>query len=156
MSLPKLIILDRDGTLNFASPEDDHPLYYITRVENLVIKPGVQEAVNLIKACQIPMVLATKQRCISQYLVSLAQVDIIHARLERLLDIKFDNIYIEDEWVDKTSLYPKILKQYSIPVRDIVLFDDSVRERKVAADLGIGTYDGTNLLDAVKAVLKIS
>lgn len=156
MPLPKTIILDRDGVCNYASSNPDSPLYYVRRVEELVIKVGVKEAVGLLRAHNIPLVLATKQKCISKGLVSRQQVDLINARLDRLLDAQFQAIYVEESAEDKSSLYRQILKEGGLRPDEAVLFDDSPREVKVAQTLGITAYDGSDLLTAVRGLLNIS
>lgn len=158
MTLPKLIILDRDNTLNYSSSDPDSPLYYITRVEDLVIKNGVAEAVRLIQAHGIPIVLATKQRCIGKKIVGYEQVAIINTRLQRVLNLHLDGLYVEESAEDKSALYQQIIAKYkgSIRPEHMVLFDDSRREINVAQSLGIQAYDGSDLLSAVKTLLHIS
>ena len=158
MNLPKLVLLDRDGCLNYSSPEPDHPLYYITRVEDLVIKIGVREAVQLIKALGIPMVLVTRQRCISKGLVARKVVDLIHARLERLLDVHFDSIFVEEGAEDKTRILNQVKDKYHGVYRpdQMAFFDDSPRDVKIAHTMNIAAYDGSNLFKAIKPILYIS
>lgn len=158
MTLPKLIILDRDSTLNYSSSNPDSPLYYITRVENLVIKPGVAEAIALLRAHNLPLVMATKQRCIGKKLVSREQVDIINVRVNRVLNANFLKVYVEENAEDKVDLYDQIVANCkgSIRPEHMVLFDDSPSEVKVAQSLGIQAYDGSDLLSAVKTLLHIS
>lgn len=156
MTLPKLVILDRDNCLCFASSNPESPLYYITQLEQLVIKPGVREALKLIEAHKIPMVLATKQRCIGKGIVSAHMVGVINERLRRTLDVHFEGVYTEENAEDKSALYPIILKDRGVSARDVVLFDDSAREVKIAQGLGIAAYDGADLLGAVKTLLDLS
>ena len=155
MSLPKLIVLDRDNTINYASSDPTSPLYYITRVEDLVIKAGVHEAIGLIKAHGIPVVLVTKQRCVGKGIISRETLNLIHARLQRVLDLTFEDIYVEENAEDKSTLYAQILER-GVAARDISVFDDSAREHQIAASLGMGAYDGVDLLAAVKTVFNIS
>lgn len=157
MTLPKLIILDRDSTLNFSSSNPESPFYYITKLEHLILKPGVEEAVKLIEAHGIPMVLATRQRGISKGLVSSETVDLINTRLQRLLDVSFEGVYIETEAEDKVGLLKHILLEHRrVGPSNMVLFDDSPREVVVAQGLGINAFDGSDLLSAAKALFHIS
>ncbi len=155
MKLPKLVILDRDQTLVFASSDGESPLYYLTKIEQLVLKPGAREAVKLIEAHGIPMVLATKQRCIGKNIVSRHMVGVLNERIRRMLDVSFVGTYIEEMAEDKTALYQAILKDYSLKPLDVVLFDDSAAERGAAAKLGIPSFDGLNLLESVKELFHI-
>ena len=70
MNLPKLCIIDRDNTLCYASRDPSSPIYYILSPDALVLKPGVLEAVKLLQMYSIPMVLATKQKCVSKGLLT--------------------------------------------------------------------------------------
>lgn len=159
MTVPYPVLLDRDGVINYASHDESSPLYYITRVDDLIIKPGVREAVALLRAHNIPLALATKQRCVSKGLVSREQVDIINQRVNRLLNANFVRIYVEEVAEDKRALYKEALADRGFHGGwngGMVLFDDSPREIKVAQDLGIAAYDGSDLLASVKQVLHIS
>jgi histidinol phosphatase-like enzyme len=149
MMLPELVITDRDGVLNLGSPNPASPLYYVTDLDHLVIKPGAKEALRAIRAHGIPTVLATKQRCISKGLVSRERVDLIHARLQRELDFTFFRILIEESAENKRALYERVLDQSGINPAKVWLFDDSEGERTIAARMGITTFDGTNLWEAV-------
>lgn len=157
MTLPKLILLDRDSTLNFSSSNPESPLYYITKLEQLIIKPGAREAAQLIQASGIRMVLATRQRCISKGLVSRETVDLINARLERMLGVSFHQMYVEPAAENKTSILKEIVRDYQLDVSptQMAFFDDSPREINVAQALGITAIDGTDLLGAVKTLLQI-
>ena len=156
MTLPKLVILDRDGVLNFASSNPESPLYYVTKLEHVVIKPGVDEAIRLIEAHGIPIALVTKQRCISKGLVTREQVNLVNARVARLLELPFTAVFIEEKEEDKRKILETLISKAPVKPSDMVMFDDSPREVKIAQTLGIAAYDGTYLLEAVKQVLHIS
>jgi histidinol phosphatase-like enzyme len=155
MTLPKLCLIDRDSTLNFASSDPESPLYYITDPSCLVLKPGAREAIHLLKAHGIPMILVTRQRCVSKGLVSRETVEAIHARLEVLLGIEFDGICVEETAEDKGALYHAILSNYPMKPEEVVLFDDSGKELYVASQMGIQTYAGAELLESVKHLLHL-
>lgn len=156
MTLPKLILLDRDATLNYSSSSPDSPIYYITELDHLIIKPGVKEALQLIHLHRVPTVLVTKQRCIDKGIASRERVDLINARIQRLLSHDFDEIRIEAQAETKKALYDNVLNQYSwLRPQEIHLFDDSEDERTIAARMGFTAHDGTNLLEAVMKVFSI-
>lgn len=152
MKLPKLALIDRDNTLIFASADPESPLYYVTELDRVVLKPGVKEAIELLRIHGIRMVLVTKQRCISKGLASREQVDLINRRTARLLNEPFEQIYVESTAEDKENLFKEVILDHRLDVSpvDMVLFDDSAREIKVAQKLGINAYDGSDLLASVK------
>lgn len=157
MNLPKLAILDRDGTLNFASKDPSSPLYYILSPDHLILKPGVLEAVRLLNFHNIPMVLATKQRCVSKGLLTRDQLFQINERLEFMLGVEFKGVYVEEVEETKAGLYQGILEQSGLNPDDIVVFDDSEIELNVAFRMGIHRrYDGTDLLKSVQSLLQLS
>lgn len=148
--IPKVVLIDRDATLVCASSDPKSPLYYILTPQHLILKPGVKEAVAILAVHGVPVILCTKQRCISKGLITVEEMAIIHSRLERLIDLPFDHILIEPEHDNKLDLYRKVLKMYPlVNPQDIALFDDSPDERMMAARLGITTYDGADLYGSV-------
>lgn len=147
---PQVLILDRDGVLNVSSSDESSPFYYITDVHRLILRPGVREAMAVVRAHGIPTILATKQRCISKGLVTAEMVKLINVRLERLLDHAFDHIFIEPEAEDKHALFKHIKSTYGgAPPAAINLFDDSVKEREIGARLGFTVWDGVDLWTSV-------
>jgi len=160
MNLPKLAIIDRDSTLCFASNDPSSPIYYILSPDALILKPGVREAVQLLRAHSIPMILATKQRCISKGLVTQEQVRAIHDHLESLLGIEFDGICVEESAEDKGAIYHAILSNYPVKPEEVALFDDSQPEIDIASRMGLRVYrvtseDNHNLLSRVRHLLEI-
>lgn len=150
MNLPKIVLIDRDGVINFHSSDEGSPLYYILDHHNLILKPGVEKALEIIKSFGVPTHLVTKQRCIGKGLISKERVCIFHSRIERLTNFEFDNIYIEENEPNKSFLYKRILAENpNINPQNIWLFDDSQDERTIGARLGFTVFDGTNLLESV-------
>ena len=160
MNLPKLCIIDRDGVLNFASHDPSSPLYYVLSPDHLILKPGVREAVQLLRAHGVPMILATKQRCISKGLITQSQVRSIHDHLESLLGIEFEGICVEESADNKSAIYHAILSNYPVKPGEVVLFDDSQPEIDIASRMGLRVYrvtseDNHNLLSTVRYMLEI-
>lgn len=150
--LPKVIILDRDNTINFASHNTKSPLYYITIPDHIFIKPGVKEALQIIRVHGIPVILVTKQRCISKGLISREQVDRLHVHLQRELGFTFQDVLIEEVKENKEDLFKYVVDRMidrNVPADEIWLFDDSKQERWIARTLGVRAFDGTDLLEAV-------
>jgi len=155
MNLPKLAIIDRDNCLNFASNDPSSPIYYVLSPDHLVLKPGVLEAIKLLRIHSIPIILATKQRCISKGLVTQSQVRSIHDHLESLLGIEFEGICVEESAEDKGAIYHAILSNYPVKPAEVVLFDDSEYEVNIAVSMGMRAYCGLTLLDSVKLMLNL-
>ncbi|MDO9356126.1 MAG: HAD family hydrolase [Solirubrobacteraceae bacterium] len=82
MSRPRLVLLDRDGTINVKAPEGE----YVLSVEDLELLPGAAEAVGELTAANLPVRVVTNQRCISRGLLDDEGLGAIHRELVRLLD----------------------------------------------------------------------
>jgi D-glycero-D-manno-heptose 1,7-bisphosphate phosphatase len=75
--MPRLVLLDRDGTLNRKAPEGA----YVTDPAALEILPGAADAVRRLNDAGISVVVVTNQRCVALGLVSERMLERIHARL---------------------------------------------------------------------------
>jgi D-glycero-D-manno-heptose 1,7-bisphosphate phosphatase len=73
----RLVLLDRDGTLNRKAPEGR----YVTEPADLEILPGAADAVRRLNEAGIPVAVVTNQRCVALGLVSEPMLEQIHARL---------------------------------------------------------------------------
>lgn len=85
----KAIFLDRDGTIN---PDPG----YISNPDDFNIYEGVAESLARLKKAGYLLVLITNQSGISRGLISLAQLDKIHAKLQSQLSeagVQLDAIY---------------------------------------------------------------
>lgn len=143
----KLALLDRDGTLNYASGDSGSPLYRVTKPENVIIKPGVVEALRLLEIHGWEFVLVTKQR--SQALDQIAHINQV-VRLR--CGVKFVDMFVEYEADNKAALYRCINDRWDFHK---ILFDDSPEERRIAQSMGIEAYDGLNLLESVESFLNV-
>jgi D-glycero-D-manno-heptose 1,7-bisphosphate phosphatase len=74
---PRLVLLDRDGTLNRKAPEGS----YVTRPSELQVLPGAGEAVRRLNEAGIAVAVVTNQRCVALGLVTEETLESIHARL---------------------------------------------------------------------------
>lgn len=156
MSMPKIVIIDRDGTINLASGKDGSPFYYILRPIDLILKQGAKDALAIIYSHNAKIYLATKQRCISKGLATWDQIKEINAHAENLLGIRFSRILIEPEHKTKALLYEEIIKENpDVILSDIILFDDSPDELKDAEKLGLRTADGKNLYAEVCRIFEV-
>lgn len=81
--VPKIdtVFLDRDGTINEKPREGE----YVLVPGQLRLIPGAADAIRAVNEAGIRVVVLTNQRCVAKGLVSEAQLDSIHRRLESLL-----------------------------------------------------------------------
>jgi hypothetical protein len=150
MTFPQAVCLDRDGVLCLNSANPASPLYYILSADHLILKPRVAEAIQILRAHKVPIVLATKQRCISKGLITRGQVDDINRALEEILGIQFAHVLVEESAETKGHLYAEVLRLYpQVFSRRIYHFDDSEEERGEAWVAGLWVADGTDLFTAV-------
>jgi D-glycero-D-manno-heptose 1,7-bisphosphate phosphatase len=79
--LPRLVLLDRDGTLNRKPADGD----YVTQVEELELLPGAASAVRRLNDAGIPVAVVTNQRGVTLGRIDASELERIHAALiERL------------------------------------------------------------------------
>lgn len=69
--------LDRDGVINRKAPEGA----YVVRWEEMEILPGVAEGISLLNAAGFEVIIVTNQRCVAKGLLSVADLEALHARL---------------------------------------------------------------------------
>jgi D-glycero-D-manno-heptose 1,7-bisphosphate phosphatase len=81
VSLPRLALLDRDGTLNRKAPEGE----WITQVADLELLPGAATAVRALNDAGIGVAIVTNQRGMSLGLLSEAGLADIHRALDEQL-----------------------------------------------------------------------
>lgn len=151
-AFPKVIVVDRDGVLNVASYNPQSPLYYVRYPDEIMLKPNVGLALRIAARASrnAPIVLATKQRCISKGITTRRHVDEVNDALQAMLGVTFAHILIEEKAEDKTALFKQIVKLYpKVHSRSIAVFDDSQEERNVAYREGLTAFDGTNLYEGV-------
>ncbi len=89
--MKKAIFLDRDGTINNNC---DH--YYIWHKEELLLNPGVIEALAELKSRGYLLIVISNQGGISKGEFSAEDVDMLHVHLLSMLEkegVKLDDIY---------------------------------------------------------------
>lgn len=144
MNAPKLIIIDRDGVIV------EEGLDYLLDSKNIVIKPNVINAFEILKTKKIPVVMATKQRCISKGLISLYDVEKINKDIESMIGFKFSKIFIERKNSTKLNLFGAILNSYKLNPSDILLIDNNIDEIMAAKTLGFNTIHSDDLFSSIK------
>jgi D-glycero-D-manno-heptose 1,7-bisphosphate phosphatase len=89
---PRLVLLDRDGTLNRKAPEGD----WVKRVGELELLPDAARAVRRLNDAEIPVAVVTNQRGVALGLIAPDELERIHAALAQCLAIEgahIDAIY---------------------------------------------------------------
>jgi D-glycero-D-manno-heptose 1,7-bisphosphate phosphatase len=137
----KLVILDRDGTINRASdefvksPEEWHPL------------PGSLEAISRLSHAGFHVVLATNQSGIGRGLFDMAALNAVHARMLKSLaavggriDAIFYCPHAPDEGCTCRKPEPGLLFQiqerYGVTLTGVPYVGDSLRDMQAAESVG--------------------
>lgn len=74
---PRLVLLDRDGTLNRKPAEGS----YVTAVEQLELLPGAADAVRRLNDAGVPVAVVTNQRGLALGRLTAADLDRVHSAL---------------------------------------------------------------------------
>ena len=137
----KLVILDRDGTINQASdefvksPEEWHPL------------PGALEAIGRLNHAGYHVVLATNQSGLGRGLFDVAALNSVHAHMVKTLaahggriDAVFYCPHAPDEGCHCRKPAPGLLEQiaerYGVTLQGVPYIGDSLRDMQAAAAAG--------------------
>jgi D-glycero-D-manno-heptose 1,7-bisphosphate phosphatase len=141
----KLLILDRDGTLNLgrddkvASPEEWEPL------------PGALEAVARLNHGGWRVVLATNQSGIGRGLFDMASLNAIHLKMHRLLaaaggrlEAIFFCPHAPEDGCDCRKPAPGLFRQvgarFGVPLAEVLAVGNSVRHVQAGAAAGCPTH----------------
>ena len=90
--LLRTVFLDRDGVLNEKMPEGQ----YVTSWNEFRLLPGVAESVAKLSQAGLRVIVVSNQRGIARGLYTASDVDVIHSRLQTLLQAgggKIDGFY---------------------------------------------------------------
>ncbi len=86
----RAVFLDRDGVINASVVREGKP-YPPDRVEDLVVLPGVPEALTALRGAGFVLIVVTNQPDVARGKQTRAAVDAIHARLQA--ELALDAIY---------------------------------------------------------------
>ena len=137
----KLVILDRDGTINVEredyvkSPEEWEPL------------PGAMEAIARLNHGGWHVVIATNQSGLGRGLFDMASLNAMHAKMNRLLmefggrvDAVFFCPHSPEDGCDcrkpMPGLFEQIGERYGLELRGLPAVGDSLRDLQAAAAVG--------------------
>src|SRR5260221_12541980 len=90
--MKRAVFLDRDGVINRAAVDGQ----YVTRWEDFHFLPKVAEAISLLSRAGWRVFVITNQRCVSSGLISIAELEAIHQKMQGELanaGARIDGIY---------------------------------------------------------------
>lgn len=137
----KLVILDRDGVLNYDSDE------YIKSPEEWRPLPGSLEAIARLNQAGYRVVIATNQSGISRGLLDMATLNAIHNKMFKLLaqaggrvDALFFCPHTDEDACScrkpAAGMFQEIARRFGIDLRGVPCIGDSLRDLKVASAVG--------------------
>jgi D-glycero-D-manno-heptose 1,7-bisphosphate phosphatase len=89
----RTVFLDRDGTINRKAPEGS----YVGSWDKFHLLPGVEKAISKLNRAGIRVLVVTNQRGVALGLYTMADVEAIHAQLQKELyraDAHIDGFYV--------------------------------------------------------------
>lgn len=154
----KLIILDRDGVINFDSEQ------FIKSPEEWKPIPGSLEAIARLNQAGYRVVLATNQSGIGRGLFDMATLNAIHDKMHKALaqvggriDALFFCPHTADSRCDcrkpKPGMFEEISRRFSVDLTGVPAVGDSLRDLQAAAAIGalpilVRTGKGEKTLEA--------
>ncbi len=176
----KLIILDRDGVINYDSAS------YIKSPEEWKPIPGSLEAIALLNQAGYQVVIATNQSGVGRGLFEMATLNAIHDKMHRALGQiggRVDAIFFCPHANDagcscrkpKPGLLEEIARRFKVSLKDVPSIGDSLRDLEASVAVGAqpilvltgkgkktrdegnlpaGTQVFGDLAEAVKAILR--
>jgi D-glycero-D-manno-heptose 1,7-bisphosphate phosphatase len=141
----KLIILDRDGTIN--EDRDD----YVKSPEEWVPLPGALEAVARLNHAGWHTVLATNQSGLGRGLFDMAMLNAMHTRMNQMLakhggriDAVFFCPHTPEDQCDCRKPLPGLMtligERYGLDLQEVPLVGDSLRDLQAGMAAGCPTH----------------
>ncbi len=137
----KLLILDRDGTLNAG--KDD----FITNHDEWVPLPGALEAVARLNQAGWRVVIVSNQPAIGRGLLDMAELNAIHAKMNKALaavGARVEAVFFCPHVADDAcgcrkpapGLYQQIAERYGVSLQGVPAAGDSVWDAQAAEAAG--------------------
>ncbi len=137
----KLLILDRDGTINRDSDE------FVKTPEEWLPLPGALEAIARLNHAGWHVVVASNQSGLGRGLFDMAALNAMHAKMHKLLAAqggRIDAIFYcphtaEDDCQcrkPKSGLFEQIGARFGVPLKDVPAVGDAPRDALAAAAAG--------------------
>ena len=141
----KLVILDRDGTIN--EDRDD----YVKSADEWVAVPGSLEAIARLNHAGWHTVIASNQSGLARGLFDMAALNAMHARMNReLAEVggRIDAIFFCPHGPDEgcrcrkplPGMFETIADRYGIDLREAHLVGDTLRDLQAGASVGCQTH----------------
>ncbi len=142
----KTVFLDRDGVLNEKMPEGR----YVASWEEFHILPGVPEALARLNRIGLRVIVVSNQRGVALGLYTLADVEAMHAKFERLLQsegARVDAFYVCPHDTNRCNcrkplpgLFEQAVAQFpEISAATSVMIGDSLLDIEFGRRLGMAT-----------------
>ena len=139
----KLVILERDGTLN-ALPEGDD---FVATPDDWLPLPGALEAVARINRLGWHAVVATNQPGLGRGLFDVATLNAVHAKMHRLLSAaggRIDAVFYCPHAPGEAcncrkpapGLFEQICERYGLGATDVLVVGDNAEHLQAGAALG--------------------
>jgi D-glycero-D-manno-heptose 1,7-bisphosphate phosphatase len=141
----KLIILDRDGVINFDSEQ------FIKKPEEWKPIPGSLEAIARLNQADYRVVVATNQSGIGRGLFDMPMLNAIHDKMHKscaLVGARIDAVFYCPHTTEshclcrkpKTGMLEEIADRYSVSLAGVPTVGDSLRDLQSAATMGALPY----------------
>lgn len=141
----KLIILDRDGVINFDSDQ------FIKSPEEWKPIPGSLEAIARLNQADYRVVVATNQSGIGRGLFDMAMLNAIHDKMHKacaLVGARIDAVFFCPHTSEhqcncrkpKTGLLEEIAARYGVGLEGVPVVGDSLRDLQCAATMKAQSY----------------
>lgn len=141
----KLIILDRDGVINFDSDQ------FIKSPAEWLAIPGSLEAIALLNQADYRVVVATNQSGIGRGLFDMPTLNAIHDKMHKacaLVGARIDAVFFCPHTADSrchcrkpgTGMLEEIAARYNMSLAGVPAVGDSLRDLQPAAVLGAQPY----------------
>lgn len=137
----KLVILDRDGVINYDSPS------FVKNPAEWVALPGSLEAIARLSQAGWRVVIASNQSGLARGLFNMETLNAIHAKMRlelAQLGGHVDSIFICPHGPDdncecrkpKPGMYLDIARRYDVSLGNVPAVGDSLRDLQAAAEAG--------------------
>jgi D-glycero-D-manno-heptose 1,7-bisphosphate phosphatase len=141
----KLVILDRDGTINHDSPQ------HIKSPAEWKPIPGSLEAIARLTQGGWRIVVATNQSGLARGLFDMATLNAIHAEMHRAVNLlggRIDAVFFCPHAADancecrkpKPGLLREIAARFDVELDEVPMIGDSLRDLEAAAAAGARPY----------------
>jgi D-glycero-D-manno-heptose 1,7-bisphosphate phosphatase len=141
----KLVILDRDGTINQDS--DD----YVKSADEWIALPGALEAIARLNHAGWRVVVASNQSGLGRGLFDVAALNAMHTKMHKLLAAaggRIDAVFYCPHSPEETcncrkplpGLYEQIGERYGMDLKGVYTVGDSLRDLQAGAAVGCATH----------------